>query len=447
MGKNDVMRGLPLFFSAGFFLIFASATVILVPVYFYYPSGIHLPLAVDAVLLLAALADFSFGPSPRRIQLRRPLPYPLAVDRPAEISIEIANRTSRTVHIIVTDDLPQGCTADSLPLAVTVPPRGDRTISYRVTPMERGDGVFGNINFWVRGSLGLVWKRGEASTEAVVKLYPGLALIKEHKLAVWRPVAYDPIRAARQRGGGTEFDSLREYVIGDDSRQIHWSTSARKGKPIVRQTRVERSQTILLVLDAGRMMTARVFGKTKFDHGLNAALLVAYSALDLGDKVGVMAVAQDVLCFLPPASVPGQFGRILDSTYTLMPKMEEPRFYLALSTVATRLRRRSLIIVFTDLIDERASEGLVRYSLGLLPRHLPLVVAMSDTEVVRLADSIPKMRQDLYRQAVAAGILERREHLMARLASQGVMVMDTTPERLSASVLDRYLRIKTRNLL
>ena len=135
------------------------------------------------------------------------------------------------------------------------------------------------------------------------------------------------------------------------------------------------------------------------------------------------------------------------STYAIQPLMEEPRFHLALSTLAARLRRRSLVIVFTDLIGERGSEGLLRYSLGLLPRHLPLVVAMSDTEVIRLADGVPRTEQDLYRQGVAAGILERRERLMARLNSSGVMVMDTPPEWISVNVLDRYLEIKRLNLL
>jgi uncharacterized protein (DUF58 family) len=320
-------------------------------------------------------------------------------------------------------------------------------LSYHVTPLERGDGEFGDITFWVKGALGLVWKRGKAPARKIVKLYPGLSLIEERRLRVWRPVAQDMARTRWRTGAGTEFDSLREYVVGDDSRLIHWSTTARKGKLVVRQNRIERSQTVFLVLDAGRMMTARVLGKTKLDHGLNAALLVAYTALELGDKVGVMVVAQDVLCFEPPARTPGQFGRILDATYALEPRMEEPRFYRALSTVATRLKRRSLVIVFTDLIDERSSQGLMRYSLGLLPRHLPLVVALSDTEIAGLADSIPETQQDLYRQGVAANLLERREHLMGNMLSNGVMVMDTPPEKISPDTLDRYLEIKRKSLL
>jgi uncharacterized protein (DUF58 family) len=127
--------------------------------------------------------------------------------------------------------------------------------------------------------------------------------------------------------------------------------------------------------------------------------------------------------------------------------MEEPRFYIALSDLSSRLKRRALIVVFTDLIDERASEGLLRYSLGLLPRHLPVVVAMSDTEVAEVAESAPVDKQDLYRKGVAAELLQRREKALSRLKSAGVLVVDTPPERISVQVLERYLDIKQRNLL
>jgi len=446
-GNEDKIRGLPFFFSRRFFLIFGWASAALIPAYFYYPSSLVIPLAADALLLLAALIDFVAGPSPRDILIQRPLPYPLAVDRPNEVTLEVANRSGRPVSIIIQDDVPFQCRTEHLPVTALVHPADEARFIYRATPMDRGTGQFGNVHFWLLGPMGLVWKRGEVAAARTVKLYPGLALIERQRLELRRSVAQEATRPIWRKGHGTEFHSLRDYVAGDDFRFIHWRTSARRGKPVVRQNRVERSQTVFIVLDAGRMMTARVLDKTKLDYALNAALLLAYAALELGDKVGAMMIAQDVLCFVPPARTPDQFGRILDSTYALEPRMEEPRFYLALSDLSSKLKRRALIIVFTDLIDERASEGLLRYSLGLLPHHLPVVVALSDTEVAKVAESIPKGKQDLYRQGVAAEMLERRERALSRLKSVGVMVVDTPPERISVQVLERYLDIKTRNLL
>jgi uncharacterized protein (DUF58 family) len=444
---GDRIRGLPFFFSRRFFFIFGWASAALIPAYFYYPSSLILPLAIDAVLLLVAAMDFLAGSSPRDILIQRPLPYPLAVDRPNEVTLEIANRTGRPASLVIQDDVPPQCLTERLPMNVLVYPGDEAHLTYRATPTERGTAQFGDIHFWLLGPMGLVWKRGEIPAARSIKLYPGLALIERQKMELRRSVAQEATRPIWRRGHGTEFHSLRDYVPGDDFRLIHWRTSARRGKAVVRQNRVERSQTIFIVLDAGRMMTARVLGKTKLDYALNSALLLAYAALELGDKIGAMMIAQDVLCFVPPARTPNQFGRILDSTYALEPRMEEPRFYLALSDLSSRLKRRALIVIFTDLIDERASEGLLRYSLGLLPRHLPVVVAMSDTEVAEVAESIPREKHDLYRQAVAAEMLERRARALSRLKSAGVLVMDTPPDRISVQVLERYLDIKQRNLL
>ena len=441
------IRGLPLFFSGRFFVILGCVSASLIPAYFYYPSGLVFPLTVDALLLLLALFDFAAAPSTKDILIQRPLPYPLAVDRPNDVFLEIANKTERPVSIIVRDDVPSQCRTEHLPVTATLHPGDETRFVYRATPSERGTAEFGNIYFWLLGPMGLVWKRGEVAAARTVKLYPGLAVIERQRMELRRRVSQEAMRPLWKKGHGTEFHSLRDYVVGDDSRLIHWGTSARRGKPVVRQNRVERSQTIFLVLDAGRMMTARVLGKTKLDYALNAALLLAYAALELGDNVGVMMIAQDILCFVPPSRTPGQFGRILDSTYALEPRMEEPRFYLALADLSLKLKRRALIVVFTDLIDERASEGLLRYSLGLLPRHLPVVAALSDTEIAGIADSVPKDKQDLYRQGVAAEMLGRRERALSRLRSSGVLVMDTPPDRISVQALERYLDIKTRNLL
>lgn len=373
--------------------------------------------------------------------------YPLAVDKPNDVWLEVTNRTGASVRMVISDDVPPACVPDALPLTISAAPGSGTRASYRLTPLERGNGEFGDITFWVKGRLGLVWKRGESHAAQTVKLYPGLALIERNALQVRRRSHEERMRPLRRYAAGTEFDSLREYVVGDDWRLVHWGTTARKGKLTVRLNRMERSQNVLLVLDAGRMMTARVQGKTKMDHSLNAALLFAYSALEVGDKVGIMVVAQETEVFLAPARTPGQFGQILDATYAVLPKMEEPRYYRGLSGISGKLKRRSLIVFFTDLIDERASAGLLRYSLGLLPRHLPLVVALSDSELIELADSVPETEQDLYRQGVAAEMLRRRELLVAKLSSVGAMVVDVTPEALSTAVVDRYLEIKARNLL
>lgn len=441
------IRALPFFFSENFFLLFVVASLVVVPAYPYLSGGIGILFVIDTLMLSLALVDFLLPPHGRAIDVSRPISFPLIVDKSNEITLEVANSTGCDVSLIVQDDVPATCVPDGLPLRAMVKPGSGNRLTYRLVPLERGNGEFGNVTLWTRGRLGLVWKRRECHTSRVVKLYPGLALIEKHALRIRHISREDQIRPLRKRGTGGELDSLREYVAGDDTRQIHWRTSARRGKLVVRTDRMERSQNIFLVLDTGRMMTARALGKTKLDHSLNAALLLAYSALQVGDKVGIMAIGQEIEAFLPPSSSPGQFARILESTYALLPKLDEPRYYRALSGVSGKLKRRSLVVLFTDLIDERSSTGLLRYSLGLLPRHLPLVVALSDSELIAMAERPPESEQDLYRQGVAAEMLRRREVLVAKLSSLGAIVLDVPPENLSAAVLDRYLEIKASRVL
>jgi uncharacterized protein (DUF58 family) len=441
------MRTPPFFLARRFFVLFGLTCIPLALIYVYRSSQMLIPLGLDLLLLLAVFLDYVTGPSASHIHVERLLHYPLAVDRPNEIPLEIVSTCDRPVDLHIHDDYPDACQPRLLPLAVRVQPSVPTRVSYQLTPLERGKVRFGAVHYWVAGTLGLVWKHGKSSGFQDVKLYPGLALIDRHRLKGKPLSAHAMVWPVWKRGEGTEFDSLREYGVGDDARLVHWSTTARKGKLIVRQNRVERGQVIFIVLDAGRMMTARVLGKTKLDHALQAALLLTYAALEAGDKVGVMAVGSEVLCFLPPAGGMLQFGRILDATYALAPRMEEPRFHIALSHLAARVRKRALIVMLTDFIDDRASQGLMRMCLSLVPRHLPLVAAMSDTDVARVADDSPGDWPDLYRQGVAAELLERRMELLAKLSSSGVLVIDVPPEQISASLLDRYLAVKTRNLL
>jgi uncharacterized protein (DUF58 family) len=442
MGGTGTIRGLPFFFSGSFFQLFLIISAVLPAVYYALPQIWYVPLIADLLLLFAAMLDFIYSPDPSKIQIERPIPYPLATDKSNDVLLRIANHTRKRISLMIRDDVPAWCRTDEFPHLMTVEPGSGTEFVYKLVPMVRGNGEFGDVHFWVKGPLNLVWRRGQSNARATIKLYPGLALIGKYRMKLWLAASDHMMRPYARKGRGTEFDSLREYVTGDDPRLVHWPATARRARLMVRQNRIERSQTVFIVLDAGRMMTAKVHGRTKFDYSLNSALLLAYAALQLGDNVGMMVIGQEVACFIPPSRLPGQFGRILDTTYALHSKMEEPRFYRALGDVSARLRKRSLILIFTDFIDERASQGLKRYSLGLTPKHLPLIVAMSDTEVTQLANSSPKNKLGLYKQGVACEMLQRREQLIAHLTFLRCMVLDTTPERISAAVLDRYLELR-----
>jgi uncharacterized protein (DUF58 family) len=251
----------------------------------------------------------------------------------------------------------------------------------------------------------------------------------------------------RRRGQGRTFESLRDYVQGDDTRHIDWKATARRHKPIVREYEVERHQNVLLMLDAGRMMTAAVEGLTKLDCAVNAALLVTHAAVTHGDKLGLLVFAEDVLAYLPPRAGKTQVGRVLEALYRIQPSLVEPDYGAAFRHLATRRLQRALVLVFTDLVDARASARLLRHVAALLPHHLPLLVAIADPALQRYGQETPAEVGAVYRQAVARDLLEERAEALRGITARGGLALDVPPEKLNLAVVNRYLDVKRRGLL
>ncbi len=445
--RSPVIRALPFFFSKRFLLLIPALMAMGLIVKLYFTSSFWALFSLNLALAVLAIIDYLYCSHISGISVERSHLRPLAARAENEIRLEAINKNLEEVLVRIQDDIPHNCATRGHPLYLRVPGQGAVKAAYGLTPKIRGDGEFGSIHFWVMGPMGLIWRRSESKAATKAKFYPGLAAIKGGGLKLQWPKANDPIRASWKRGAGGEFDSLRDYSSGDDYRLIHWSSTARRGKLTVRVNRIEMSQNLFMILDAGRMMTARAEGLTKMDHAINAAIALGAHALELGDRVGVMALAGEALTFIPPAKAPGQLARIMDALYNIEPRMEEPRYFMAAKAMASAFKRRSLVVIFTDVVDQRTSEGLLRLTLSLFPRHLPLVTAMRDPEVAGLADMNPKNVRDLYVSGVAAETIHRRELLVSKLRTMGAMVIDTAPSRISGETLDQYLDIKLKGRL
>lgn len=445
--KSSIIRAMPFFFSKRFLLLIPLVMAIGLILRLYFTSSFWAPFSINLALALLVIVDYAYCPNISGISVERMPLRPLAARAENEIRLEVINRNPGDVLVRIQDDIPHNCSTRGHPLYLRVPGLGAAKGSYGLTPKIRGDGEFGSIHFWTPGPMGLIWRRSESAAATKIKFYPGLAAIKGGGLKLQWPKANDPIRASWKKGAGGEFDSLRDYSAGDDYRLIHWSSTARRGKLTVRVNRIEMSQNLFMILDAGRMMTARAEGLTKMDHAINAAIALGAHAVELGDRVGVMALAAEALTFVPPAKTPGQLARIMDTLYNIEPRMEEPRYFIAAQAMASAFKRRSLVVIFTDVVDQRTSEGLLRLTLSLFPRHLPLITAMRDTEVALLADMNPNSVRDLYVSGVAAETIYRRELLMSKLRTMGAMVIDSAPSKISGETLDQYLDIKLKGRL
>jgi uncharacterized protein (DUF58 family) len=252
------------------------------------------------------------------------------------------------------------------------------------------------------------------------------------------------LRHTRLPGQGTEFERLREYRPDDEYRHIDWKATARRHRPITVEFQTERSQSIVAVLDTGRMMLSPVNEIAKLDYAVNAVLLLGYVATGMGDKIGMMTFADDVGRFLHPRAGRGQFYRMLERLYAVEAHAVEPDYPRALSYLARQQRKRALIVIFTDLSGGASVRALVEYVSVLAKRSLPLVVTISDPDVHQAATAQATDSQDVYRRAAAMQLLEERQMVLDALERQGVLTLDVPANELSLAVINRYLSLKRR---
>src|SRR6185312_2373092 len=255
------------------------------------------------------------------------------------------------------------------------------------------------------------------------------------------------LRAIRRPGEGRLFEGLREWVPGDDTRTIDWKATARRGKPIARQYEDERRQQVLIVIDAGRMLTAEVDGVPRLEAVVSAALQLARAAVEHDDNVGLMVFADVVQRYVAPARGRRGLRAVLEGLAHAEGRLAESDYPTAFRYLAARNRKRALTVLFTDVIDRTASDALVAHAATLRPRHLPLAVTLRNPALEELASTKPRSTDAAFQRAAAEELLGAREAALAEMRSRGVMVLDVMPAAASAAVVERYHQLKRRGLL
>lgn len=377
----------------------------------------------------------------------------LAADNPIHLSVH--NRSRRPARFWLRDEPPDLFQIEPRILHGVVAPRQTWQGLYRVRPLRRGDYAFGDLNLRWLGPLGLLVRQARLAAAESVKVYPNLLDVRRYDLLLRRNRLQEiGLRHARQFGEGTEFERLREYLPDDEYRRIDWKATARRHRPVTIEYQTERSQTVMAVLDVGRLMQSPVATVqspvahiAKLDYVVNAVLLLAYVATGKGDKVGLMSFADDVNRYLNPRQGRGQFYRMLELLYAIEAQPVEPDYRRAFTYLAAKQRKRALVVIFTDLSGGLSMRALVSH-VSVLARHsLPLVVTISDPDVVSAARQRPTDSLSVYQRAAAAQLLDERQLTLDNLRRQGVLTLDVPANQLSIAVINRYLELKAKTLL
>ncbi len=432
-------------------LIVAGALAPLGVLGFWLPGALDAMLLADAALVALVWLDAGLAVSLERdglVVAREPLPA-LWVGHAGEVAYRWSNGRGRRARLRVREIRPDLLGGVQPPRAVTVPAEGATRESVAVVPQRRGREIAGGFVVDSVGPLGLGRRRQRLVLPWEVIVYPPLVSMRlRASVAQARRRRDAGMKAIRELGEGRLFESLREWVPGDDIRHIDWKATARRRKVITRQYEAERRQQVLLVLDLGRLMTADIAGGVaRLDFVVQAALELAYAAAQHDDDVGIMTFADGVQHFVAPERGRSGMRRVLDVLAVVEPKLVEPDYPGAFRYLAARNRKRALTVLFTDVIDRFASDALVANVASLRPRHVPLAVTLRNPELDGVAALRPTVPRDAFRKAAAEELLHAREEALGHMRRAGVLVIDVTPQRAAQAVVSKYVDLKRRGVL
>lgn len=415
-----------------------AVAVLLVPV--PAPGGL---LVVNGLLAVLFLVDWRLAPAPDTVGLERSLPGVVGLGEEADLSWELANPQGRPLRVAVADELAPSLAAGTRRVRVVLPAGGSVVVRTTIRPRRRGRFRPRHVTVRVTGPLGLAARQGTRLVDGELRVYPSFGSRDEAELRIDRARILEVgLRSAQGRGGGTEFEQLREYGVDDEFRRIDWAATARAGHPIVRTYRAERNQLVLVLLDNGRTMAGRVGGVPRVEHAMDAVLMLTAVATRLGDRLGVVAFDQRVQAVVPPGAGRGQLRRVSEALYELQPALAESDYRAAFAEALVRVRRRALLVLLTDLAEAQVTDTLLPALPVLVRSHLVVVGGVRDPAVATWAEDRPRDGSEAYRKAAAVVALDDRRRTAARLGGMGATVVDARPGRLAPELADVYLRAK-----
>jgi len=405
----------------------------------------------DGGVLLATFWD-SLQVRQRRVTITRSPLQRLSIgrDNPIELTLSAQN----AAEVLIYDRYPAAFEGAEMPLQAILstttasianeqPERKEETLTYSVKPMKRGDYAWGDLEVRQRGPLKLAWSQWRIPAADTVAVYPDLIGLRQLSIRLALQ-STGTLKQKRRLGVGTEFAELKEYGVGDDPRFIDWKATARRSMPLIRVLEPEREQTLMILLDRGRLMTAQVQGLSRFDWGLNAALSLATAGLHRGDRVGIGVFDRTIATWIPPKRGQAYRRQILERLTPIQPVLVESDYLGAVTQVVQQQHRRALVVVITDVVDQTASAELLSALVRLRPRYLPFCVTLRDPKMDQQAASVQAEVAGAYEKAVAIDLIAQRQIALSRLKKSGVMVLDAPANNITDALVENYLRIKAR---
>jgi uncharacterized protein (DUF58 family) len=436
-----------------FFIVLLLGLVCLVPAW-WAPQLILAMFFWDFLAAAAFVWDFQHLPRPREIEARRVWEEAPCIALRSRVLIWLRNLSGTAIRVTLLDETPASFRDVPPEIDLSVPPYAPAHGSYQILPRERGDSRFGRLFLRYQSSLGFAERWAAADLSQTVRVLPDLKQARKHALYLIRSRQVElEKRRRRQRGQGREFESLREYRQGDDLRDLCWTATARRHQLTTRIFQIERSQAVWIVLDAGRLLRARVRLEStapelsKLDLAVNAALSLAQVATQCGDRVGVLAYGRQIQQQVPVGRSSHHLRTIVEALAQVRGEVSEASHSRAARVLLTEQGRRSLVVWITDFAETPTTPEVIEYAMQMTQRHVVVFSVISQIDLNALAETTPQTVEEMYRHAAALEIAHRRDILLRSLRQRGVFALELLPGLLASSLVNQYLDVKERSVL
>jgi uncharacterized protein (DUF58 family) len=440
-------------FGPRFFVTLLFGLLWLVPAW-WFPRLIAGMILWDLVAAGMFVTDLLRLPKPMQLEGRRTWERAPSLAATGDVTITIRNLGRVSVRCYLVDETPSALRTSPPLLELVVVAGGQAQARYQILPRHRGDIRLGRLFLRYQSRFGFAERWASAEIPQTVRVFPDLEEARQQALYLIRSRQVEmEKRRRRQRGQGREFESLRDYREGDDSRDICWTATARRHQLTTRVFEIERSQAIWIVLDAGRLLRAEVkqdageIRLSKLDYAANAALSLAQVATQCGDRVGLLAYGRSIQYNVAAGRGSLHLRVIVDCLAQVHGEAFEADHSRAARVLMTEQSRRSLVVWITDFAETPTTPEVIEYATQMTHRHLVVFSAVSQPDLAILADSSPRTPEEMYRQAAALEIAQRRDLLLRGLRRRGVFAFELVPGLLASSLVNQYLEIKERNLI
>ena len=433
----------PRFFYAGIGIVVLFALSYFIPVLFNIAQ-----LSILVLILLFFLDFLIIFIGKNKIEATRMLPDKFSNGDKNQIQIKIKNNHAYTIHLEIIDEIPEQFQVRDFKIKDRIASRKSNTIQYELTPLERGEYYFGDLNIYASSVLNIVAKRFTFEKGAMVPTYPSFKQLKKFELLNINKNSLEyGFKKVRRLGHSMEFEQIKDYVIGDDLRTINWKATAKKNQLMVNQFQDEKSQPVYSIIDKGRIMKMPFNGLSLLDYAINASLVISNVVLKKHDKAGMLSFSKRINNVVVAQRRSSQMQLILEALYNIKTDFFESDFSRLYASIKRHITQRSLILMYTNFETLDGLERQLPYLKAISKSHMLVVIFFKNTELNNLIHNKADTIEQVYDKVIAEKFAFEKRLIVNELKKYGIHSILTTPEHLTIDTINKYLEIKARGLL